>query len=216
MSIHNNVKNLLNDLPPGVDLVAAVKGRLLADIQVAVDAGIAIIGENYVQEAENLYATIGSRVQWHFIGHLQKNKVKAAVTLFDMIETVDSTALATEIDKRCLAFGKTMPVLIEVNSGREPQKHGVLPEEVVTIIREIVRLRQVKVMGLMTMGPALPDPARLRSYFSETKQLFEELRRLSIPGTEMKYLSMGMSDSYRIAIEVGANIVRIGTKIFEG
>jgi pyridoxal phosphate enzyme (YggS family) len=216
MTIKENVRELLRDLPAGIELVAAVKGRQVKDIQEAIDAGVKIIGENYIQEAEGLYSVIGNCVQWHFIGHLQKNKVKKAVSLFDMIETVDSIDLAAEIDKRCREAGKIMPVLIEINSGRELQKAGVFSENAATLVREISDLNHVKVMGLMTMGPLSANPEALRPCFAETKMTFDALKKLELNNVEMKYLSMGMSDSYRIAIEEGANIVRIGSKIFKG
>jgi pyridoxal phosphate enzyme (YggS family) len=131
-----------------------------------------------------------------------------------MIETVDSVKIAEEIDKRCLKLGKSMPVLIEINSGREPQKFGLLPEKVEDFIREISRFNQLKIQGLMTMGPFSGDPEDARPYFVETKKLYDKIAALNLPGVEMKYLSMGMTNSYRIAIEEGANLVRIGTKIF--
>ncbi len=129
MSIKQNVQQILNELPEGVQLVAASKTRTPAEILEAVDAGVQLIGENYIQEAEKAYAVVGNRAIWHFIGHLQRNKVKKAVRLFDMIETVDSREIAREIDKRCAEIGKVMPILIEVNIGEEPQKAGALPED---------------------------------------------------------------------------------------
>jgi uncharacterized pyridoxal phosphate-containing UPF0001 family protein len=128
--IADNVRSILAELPSGVDLVAAAKTRSPAEILEAVEAGVKIIGENYVQEGVNAFQAVGHRARWHFIGHLQTNKVRKAVEVFDLIETVDSVGLAREIDKRSAAIGKSMPVLIEVNSGREPQKFGVLPEDV--------------------------------------------------------------------------------------
>jgi pyridoxal phosphate enzyme (YggS family) len=214
VTIEQNVKRILNELPDGVRLVAAAKTREPREIQEAIEAGIRIIGENYVQEAERACRETGARVEWHFIGHLQKNKVKKAVEIFDMIETVDSTETAGEIDKRCGQAGRVMPVLIEVNSGREPQKHGVLPENTETVIREIAAFKNIHVRGLMTMGPPVAHPEDLRSCFSETKGLFDRIKQLNIPGVEMIYLSMGMTDSYRIALEEGANIIRIGSLIF--
>jgi pyridoxal phosphate enzyme (YggS family) len=148
------------------------------------------------------------------IGHLQKNKVKKAVALFDMIETVDSLELAREIDKRCAQMGRVMPVLVEVNSGRERQKSGVMPGETEGLVKEISRLPNIKVMGLMTMGPRFGNPEDSRSYFVITRQLFERIKELKLPNVEMKYLSMGMTNSYHVALEEGANLVRIGTKIF--
>jgi pyridoxal phosphate enzyme (YggS family) len=212
--ITENVKRILAEIPAGVELVAAVKSRRPEEILESLDAGVKILGENYLQEAETAYETIGTRAQWHFIGHLQKNKVKKAVQLFDMIETVDSEEIAALIDKRCRQAGKVMPVLIEVNSGREPQKSGVLPEDTERLIRHIAEYENIRVQGLMTMGPAAGDPEDSRPYFVETRKVFEKIKSSDIPGVEMKYLSMGMTNSYRMAIEEGANIVRLGSIIF--
>ena len=212
--IEENVRRLLEGLPAGVTLVAAAKTRTPAMILEAVEAGIAFIGENYVQEAAAAFAVIGNRAKWHMIGHLQRNKVKRAVKIFDMIETVDSLRLATEIDKRCAQIGRTMSVLIEINSGREPQKAGVLPEQAEGIVRELASLDHLRVKGLMTMGPRFGDPEEARPYFKETKRLFDALKDLRLPNAEMTTLSMGMSNSYRVAIEEGATMIRIGTEIF--
>ena len=212
--IAENVKKILKELPEGVELVAAAKARKPEEIVEAVEAGIKIIGENYVQEAREAFKLVGHRAKWHFIGHLQTNKAKKAVELFDMIETVDSVKLAKEIDKRCNTLGKAISVLVEINSGREPQKFGLLPEEAESFIIEIAQLKNLKVKGLMTMGPAFGDPEKARPYFIETRKAFNKIKSLDIPEVEMKYLSMGMTNSYLVAIEEGANIVRIGTKIF--
>ncbi len=214
MGIRENIKQLLEELPGGVELVAAAKARTAEEVLQAVEAGIKTIGENYVQEAENIYPPIGNKAKWHLIGHLQKNKVKKAVRLFDMIETVDSVELAQEIDKRCGQIGKVMPVLVEVNSGREKQKSGVLPENAEPLIKEISRLSNIKVMGLMTMGPRFGNPEDSRPYFITTREIFDRVKALEILNVEMSYLSMGMTNSYRVALEEGANMVRIGTKIF--
>ena len=214
MTIRENVKLILSELPEGVELVAAAKTRRPEEVLEAIEAGVEIIGENYLQEAELAYRVVGGKVKWHFIGYLQKNKVRKAVGLFDMIETVDSLEIAREIDKRCAQIGKVMPVLIEINSGRESQKTGVFPEEGEEVVKEISTCRNLKVVGLMTMGPMWGDPEDSRPYFWETKRLFDRIKSLSLPGVEMRYLSMGMTNSYRVAIEEGANIVRIGTKIF--
>ena len=214
MTIKQNVSQILSELPEGVQLVAAAKTRSPEEILEAVEAGVKIIGENYVQEAERVYEAVGKRAKWHFIGHLQKNKVKKAVQIFDMIETVDSIELADEIDKRCAQIGKTMPVLIEVNSGREPQKAGVLPEDARRLVSEISACQNVRLMGLMTMGPRFGNPEDSRPYFVETKKLFQKLKGLDLTNAEMRYLSMGMTNSYKVALEEGANIVRIGSKIF--
>lgn len=212
--IRTNVEKILKELPVGVQLVAASKTRTLEEIIEAIEAGITIIGENYVQEAERVYEIIGEKVKWHFIGHLQKNKVKKAINLFDMIETVDSIEIAWEIDKRCSQIDKIMPVLIEVNSGRELQKSGVFPEDVEKLVRDTSSLNNIKLTGLMTMGPAAGNPEDSRSYFIETRKIFQRIKELDINNVEMKYLSMGMTNSYKIAIEEGANIIRLGSKIF--
>jgi len=214
MSIKQNVQKILDELPDGVQLVAASKTRTPEEILEAVNAGVQVVGENYVQEAERAYAVVGSRAKWHFIGHLQRNKVKKAVRIFDMIETVDSYEIAREIDKRCQEIGKVMPVLLEVNTGREPQKSGVLPEDTEQLLRDIAALPNVKVMGLMTMGPLSENPEDSRPYFVAMKKLFAHMKESNLPNVEMRYLSMGMTGSYKIAPEEDANIVRIGTKIF--
>ncbi len=212
--IEENVKRILAELPSRVALVAAAKTRTPDEIRRAVDAGVKIIGENYVQEAESVFSVLGRIAQWHFIGHLQKNKVKRAVALFDMIETVDSLELGARIDRECAKLGRVMPVLVEINSGREPQKAGVLPEDAEDLVRGLAELEHVKVQGLMTMGPRTGDPEEARPYFQETKRLFDELAARGLDNVEMRYLSMGMSNTYKIAIEEGANMVRIGSAIF--
>lgn len=212
--IKENAQKILNELPQGVELAVACKTRSSEEILEAIDAGVKIIGENYVQEAEEAFNVIGKKAKWHFIGHLQKNKVKKAVKIFDMIETVDSLETAEALDKACAGIGKIMPVLVEINSGREDLKFGVLPEKAEEFIMKLCSMGHIKVAGLMTMGPLTGDPENVRPYFIETKRVFEDIKRKNIPGIDMKYLSMGMSNSYKIAIQEGANIIRIGTKIF--
>jgi pyridoxal phosphate enzyme (YggS family) len=212
--ITTNVKRILSGLPPGVELVAAAKGRHIEAIKEAIEAGITIIGENYIQEAEAAFQSIGRRVKWHLIGHLQKNKIKKAVGLFDMVQTVDSIVVARELDARCKQAGKSMPVLIEVNSGREPAKSGVLPENVESLVREIATLHNINIQGLMTMGPVVDNAEKIKPFFVLTRRIYEALQTLGLQEVEMKYLSMGMSDSYTIAVSEGANIVRIGREIF--
>jgi len=212
--IKDNVTAILRQLPPGVELVAAAKTRTAAEIIQAIEAGLKIIGENYVQEAADVFPAIGRRARWHFIGHLQTNKVKKAVEVFDLVETVDSISLGLEIDKRADAAGKTMDILVEVNSGREPQKAGVLPEEAEPLVRSLAALPHLRLLGLMTMGPFEGDPEDSRPYFKETRRVWEALKLQAIPGAEMRHLSMGMTNSWRVAIEEGANLVRIGTAIF--
>lgn len=212
--IKENVRRILKELPEGVELVGAAKTRTPGEILEAMEGGLKIIGENYVQEAEKAFEVIGHAAKWHMIGHLQSNKAKKAVRFFDMIETVDSMKLAGEIDKACRKLGKTMQVLIEVNSGEEPQKAGVMPADAVLLIKDMSRLENLEITGLMTMGPFAGDPEEARPYFQKTKALFEEIKELNLSGAVMRYLSMGMSNSYKVALEEGANLVRIGTRIF--
>ena len=212
--IEKNVKKILAKLPKGVELVGAAKNRTADEILQAIAGGINIVGENYLQEAKKVFQVIGKRVEWQFIGHLQTNKVKEAVEIFDMIQTVDSLKIAREIDKRCKEIGKIMPILMEINSAGEKQKFGVLPEEAMELMKNIADLDHLKIMGIMTMGPLLENSEDYRPYFQETRRVFEEMKRLNLKKVDMKYLSMGMTDSYRVAIEEGANMVRIGTKIF--
>ena len=212
--IRENVKTILAELPEAVKLVGAAKTRSPEEILEAVDAGLGIIGENYIQEAERAFQAIGQKAKWHMIGHLQSNKAKKAVKIFDMIETVDTIKLARAVDNACRKEEKIMPVLIEINSGEEDQKAGVMPSEAVSLVREMAQLEHIRIMGLMTMGPFTGDPEDARPYFQKTRSIFEEIKALDVPGVEMKFLSMGMSNSYQVAIEEGANLVRIGTKLF--
>lgn len=213
-NIKRNLERILSEIPEDVELVAAAKTRTAEEILQAIDAGIRKIGENYVQESLKVIEKIGNKARWHFIGHLQTNKVKYVVPVYDMIETVDSFKLAKEIDKHAKKNNIIMPVLIEINSGKEPQKFGVMPKNTEKLIEEISSLPNIKIMGLMTMGPRFGDPEKARPYFKETKKIFDKIKADNILNVEMKYLSMGMSNSYKIAIEEGANMVRIGTKIF--
>jgi len=212
--ISYNVKKFLKEIPSDIMLVVAVKGRTVEEVQEAIESGIKYIGENYLQEAERKYPLIGKVVRWHFIGHIQKRKSKKIVELFDMVETLDSIEIAEELDSASLQFGKVTPVLVEINSGREPQKSGLMPENVESFIKKVSRFRNIKIRGLMTMGPLFGNTEKLRPYFIETRKLFEDIKKKNIQNVEMEFLSMGMSSSYKVAIEEGANIIRIGTLIF--
>lgn len=211
--IKENFIKIRNEIPINVELVVVAKTRTVAEVEEAISAGAKIIGENYVKEADEKYASLGKRAQWHLIGHLQKNKVKDAIRIFDMMESLDSLDLAAAINKECRKVQKIMPVLIEINCAAEWQKAGILPEDLNTFVEELARLKTIKPMGLMTMGPLLKNPQDMRPYFEKTRELFEKARKIfALP--DWKFLSMGMSDSYKVAIEEGANMVRIGTAIF--
>jgi len=214
--IEQTVREIIQTLPKTVTLVAAAKTRTAGEVLAALQGGVNILGYNYVQEALQIRQEIGpvSGVKWHLIGHLQRNKVRPAVEIFDMIETIDSPELAEIVNRYCGEVGKQMPVLIEINSGREPNKTGVFPESAEALIREISQFPHVSVQGLMTMAPFFEEPEKIRPYFRETRALFDKIAALNLTDVSMKLLSMGMSDSYPIAIEEGANLVRIGTKLF--
>ncbi len=213
-NIQARYMEIRKSVPDYVTIVAAAKTRTVEEIKEAIDAGIGIIGENYVQEAQKAISVLGDQAKWHMIGHLQRNKAKQAVQLFDMIETLDSWRLAEIIDRRCAAIGKTMSVLVEINSGREASKTGVLPEDLDELIQKLAGLSHIRVQGLMTMGPQFGDPEDARPFFQETKKAFDRISSAGIPNIEVRYLSMGMSNSYRVAIEEGSNMIRIGTDLF--
>lgn len=201
-------------LPEGVEMLAAVKTRSLVEVEAAMEAGLHIFGHNYVQEAEDMIRAADLTVEWHMIGHLQRNKAKQAVELFDMIESVDSLRLARELEKRCAQIGKVMPVLIEVNSGQEENKTGVLPKNAGGLAEFLSTCSNLRLMGLMTMGPLSGDPELSRPFYKETRRLYEEIARSNLQNVQMRILSMGMSNSYMVAIDEGANLIRLGTSIF--
>jgi len=214
-SIEQKARRFLSQLPDHVQLIAAAKTRSLDEIRAVVAGGVRFIGHNYVQEAERSIAALGrSAARWHMIGHLQRNKAKTAVRLFDAIQTVDSLPLAERIDREARAAGREMEILVEINSAREAGKTGLLPEDAVDFMREAAKLPSIHIEGLMTMGPLSSDLEHVRPFFAHTKSLFDRIGAMRIEGACMKTLSMGMSDSYTVAIEEGANMVRIGTALF--
>jgi len=213
----HRMRTLLRSLPDGVQVVAAAKTRTPDEVLAAIEAGVSIVGHNYVQEAEAMaealaYKNVSATV--HMIGHLQRNKAARAVHLFDMVQTVDSLRLAERLSRVCGDAGKTLAILVEVNSGREPNKAGVTPEATPGLIRALGKLPHLRVDGLMTMGPVVSRSEDLRPYFRETRRLFDTVEREQIPGVEMKVLSMGMSTSYAVALDEGATMIRLGTALF--
>ncbi|MCL5408757.1 MAG: YggS family pyridoxal phosphate-dependent enzyme [Candidatus Omnitrophica bacterium] len=214
MSIAENIEKILSEVPEGITVVAAAKTRTIEEIQQAISAGIKIIGENYVNEAIEKFRIFGKTVEWHLIGHLQTNKIKQAIDIFDMIETLDSLKLADKLNKEMEKLKRKMPVLIEINSGQEENKNGILPEDIEEFMGKISCFEYVEVLGLMTMGPAVKNLEDIRPFFRLTREILEKISRKNPPNIKMKYLSMGMSDTYKIAIEEGANIIRIGSLIF--
>lgn len=213
-SIFDAVRSLLESIPPGVTLEAAAKTRSLEEVEAVIEAGVTHIGYNYVQESLPIIQQIGSRATWHMIGHLQRNKARVVVENYDFIETLDSWQLALTLERLCEGQQKSLPVLIEINSGREENKTGVLPEDVDDLVQKISGLKYLHLEGLMTMGPRFGNPEDSRPFFVTTRAIYERLSAVSLPNVKMNVLSMGMSNSYRVAIEEGANLVRIGTAIF--
>ena len=198
--------------PEEVSLVAATKDRTAEEVEEAISAGVKIVGENRVQEAEAKFPHIHLPFQRHMIGHLQRNKVKKALLLFDVIQSVDSLRLGEEISKRALQMGKAVEVLVEVNTSGEATKFGVDPEEALDLVGALSELEGISVRGLMTVGPLSEDVGEIRRAFSLLRGLRDEIEReldLSLP-----VLSMGMSGDFEVAIEEGSTMVRIGTAIF--
>lgn len=226
MTIAENFKRIRSEIPSHVEIVAAAKTRTPEEIKELIEAGVTHIGENYVQETEGIIKSIGvaevKKVKWHMIGHLQKNKINKALPIFDLIQTVDSLKLAQDIDRRVKKAGKeSISILLEINIGSEFSKYGIQPaqhqdfeEFMEKLVQDISHLPHIRLEGLMTMGPRFDDPEKPRPFFRRTKNLFDRLARLDLKNVNMKYLSMGMTNSYKVAIEEGANLVRIGTAIF--
>ncbi|MCK5437551.1 MAG: YggS family pyridoxal phosphate-dependent enzyme [Desulfobulbaceae bacterium] len=201
--------------PDLIRLVAVSKRKPVELIRDAVDCGQLVFGENYLQESKEKILTLGRDLTWHFIGHLQSNKARAAAELFQVIETVDRLKLANGLEKHLAALNRTMDVLVQVNVGRESQKGGVLPEDAEKLIREISLCSHLKVKGLMAMPPFFADSENARPFFQEMRQLGEDLTTKGLIGRHGPLeLSMGMTGDFEVAIEEGATSVRIGTALF--
>jgi len=204
----------VNRKPEEIKLVAVTKTATAEQIKEAINAGVKIIGENRVQDAKEKYQILTADIEWHLIGHLQTNKTKYAVEIFNCIHSVDSIKLAQEIDKRSKQFGKKIDVLVEVNVSGEETKYGIKPEEVEPFLKEISEFPEIRVRGLMTIAPIVEDKEEVRPYFRKLRELSEEIKSKNIGNVKMDYLSMGMTEDFEIAIEEGANMVRIGRGIF--
>ena len=201
--------------PEDIRLVAVSKTVTADHVRAAVEAGVHILGENYIQEArDKIEALSDLDVEWHFIGHLQRNKAKYAVGLFDLIHSVDSIRLAREIDKQAAKRGKRQNILIQVNTGKEATKSGIYEEDALALVRDTARLEHVAVKGLMTLPPYFYAPEKVRPYFRALRQLRDRIREAQIAGIAMEALSMGMTGDFETAIAEGATLVRIGTAIF--
>jgi len=183
-------------------------------IKAAIDCGITDLGENRVQELVEKFDKIDVKCNWHLIGHLQTNKVKYIIDRVKMIHSLDSLELAEEIQKRAEKAGRCVDVLVQVNVSSEKTKFGVKQEETLELVRKLSRMGNIKVKGLMTIAPLAEDPESVRWVFSGLRKLFIDIKKENIDNIDMDYLSMGMSNDFEVAIEEGANMVRIGTAIF--
>ncbi|MCQ2551211.1 MAG: YggS family pyridoxal phosphate-dependent enzyme [Clostridia bacterium] len=200
--------------PEDVLLCAVTKTHGVDEINEAIDCGVTDIGENKVQEIMDKYEFV-KPVKWHLIGHLQTNKVKYIIDKVDMIHSVDSLHLAKEIDKRAKAKDLTMKILVQVNSAMEESKFGVTVEETKQLIMDILeQCPNIKICGMMCIAPFEEDVDDARPFFAEVKKLYDEYSKISHPMLDFKYLSMGMSNDFEVAIEEGSNLVRVGTAIF--
>jgi len=200
--------------PSRVRLMGVTKAVGDDRILQAIEAGIDIIGENYVQEAKRKIELMGKSVEWHFIGHLQSNKARYAVRLFDMIHSVNRVSLAEELNRRAAAAGVVCRVLVEVNLAGEESKSGAPPEEAPGLVRAVSQLANLSVRGLMTMAPWYEDPEKARPCFAGLRRLRDRIDAEGIPNVTLRELSMGMTDDFEVAVEEGSTIVRIGRAIF--
>ena len=213
--IEANYKRVLENIAPytrdrKITVLVATKTQSIEDINYLISLGCDTIGENRVNELVEKFDSYDKRAGLHFIGTLQKNKVKYIYDKVELIHSVDSLSLAEEIDKRCAKIDKVMDILVEVNSGKEENKGGIFPECVEEFISSLSHLKNVRVRGLMTMAPRCTSREEYLSYFVPTKELFDKLFK----NEKDAILSMGMSESYMYALEAGANLIRIGSAIF--
>jgi hypothetical protein len=206
-------------IPDTVTIVLAAKARTASEVREAIEAGASDIGHNYVQEALGMRAALGAaaaQARWHMIGDLQTNKINKALQVFDIVQTVKALDQAAALDARAARINKVVPVYVEINIGEESAKSGLPPDADViqSCLAGMAGLRHLAVQGLMTMGPPVSDPEELRPFFRRLRRIFESINARGLPGVQLQTLSMGMSDSYWIAIEEGATMVRLGTAVF--
>jgi pyridoxal phosphate enzyme (YggS family) len=223
-SIEENIKHVWSRIEKAAEkigknkedikLVVVTKTVEVERIKEAINCGIQIIGENRVQEAELKFGQITEKIEKHLVGHLQTNKAKKAVEIFNFIQSVDSQRIAQEISRRAYQMGKVMDVLVEINTSGEGTKFGIDPDETLSFIKSISNLEGIKIKGLMTIGLFSDNPEDTRPCFKKLKVIFDQLKSVNIPNVEMKYLSMGMTSDFEVAIQEGSNMVRIGTAIF--
>ncbi|WP_099187984.1 YggS family pyridoxal phosphate-dependent enzyme [Tepidibacter mesophilus] len=211
----NNSANKANVNPNDIILIGVTKTVDIPIIEEAIRLGVTHVGENKPQELVRKYDSIGNKVKWHLIGSLQTNKVKYVIDKADMIHSLDRISLCEEINKRAKSINKIMDCLVQVNIAREDTKHGLFKEDVIDFIKTVSsKYKNIKINGIMTMAPYVDKPEDVRIYFKDIKNISKEIERLNLENVDMKYLSMGMSNDYKVAIEEGSNMVRVGTSIF--
>jgi pyridoxal phosphate enzyme (YggS family) len=198
--------------PHSITLLAVSKNQPPSAVEAANGLGLTLFGESKVQEAKAKIPECSSRVHWHLIGHLQTNKCRDAVQMFEMIQSVDSLALAEEINKRAEQIGKNMPILLEVNVAAESSKYGYSPDKLLADLQKINQLSRLEIHGLMTVPPWSPDLEKVRPVFRSLREL--KLQCEEILGASLPQLSMGMTGDFEIAIEEGSTLIRIGTGLF--
>lgn len=213
MSIKENIREIKSNMSKDVVLVAVSKTRSIEEIKEAYDEGIKDFGENRVQELLEKIDFLPTDINWHLIGHLQTNKVKYIVGRVNLIHSLDSIRLLNEIERQCKIKSCNANVLIQVNIGREESKTGILVEDLESLLSACETCSNIKVLGLMTIIPK-GSPESCALYFKRMKALWDDISLRKLKNVEMKYLSMGMTGDYKIAIKEGANMIRIGTGIF--
>ena len=195
-------------------LVAVTKNHDIYAMREAIDAGVTDIGENRIQEAKEKFETLDRQVTWHLIGHLQTNKAKQAVKMFDLIHSIDTLHLAEAVDKAAASIGKVQKVLVQVNLAQEDSKSGIYEDEMMELLHKVDEMKNLQLMGLMCIAPNYDDVEECRPLFAKMKKIFDRVKEISWQTANIKYLSMGMTHDYVIAVEEGANVVRVGTGIF--
>ena len=209
----------INQDPNSITIVCVSKGRTAEQIEEVIEAGITDIGENRVQEAIikfNALRTTNYKLRTHMVGHLQTNKVKDAVRIFDLIQSVDSLRLAKELDKQASKINKLQDILIEVKTSKEATKFGIKPDDAIEVIKEIAKFKNINIKGLMTIAPLVDNPEKARPYFRKLRELRDKINSLRLTAYNLPLLSMGMTDDFEVAIEEGSNMLRLGRAIFEG
>lgn len=225
MSIKENIDKIMKRVeasavragrdPKDITVIAVSKTVDASRAKEAVESGLVNLGENKVQELVSKYEALHDMgIKWHMIGHLQKNKVKYIIDKAELIHSVEDIELANEINKRAAKNGLTANILIELNIAKEESKFGIDDENVYEFVKELEQFENIRVMGLMTVAPNSENPEDIRWVFKKMKEIFENIKSMDLKNTDMKYLSMGLTNDFEIAIEEGSNIVRIGTAIF--